>query len=172
MKCSCGCETEADTTLFGDSEASVGLSGTWVSYACWFRDRIACGGRIRARRALVAPQPEFGLPTAALWPVPAPVVWARRVDDEWVDVRPGAHTAVAQADTRCSGCAEGGKGAMCVYCAHRDSQDDFETQCAMWNPGARAAQARMDAMDKRERVPETATSRELAKAHPWSNCDD
>lgn len=90
----------------------------------------------------------------------------------WFSGRP-AH--VEPADTRCPGCVEGGKGAMCVYCLNRAGMGphpfrEAEIETRMYSVQEyrnEPARARMALMDKRERVPETATRRELAKPHPW-----
>jgi len=78
---------------------------------------------------------------------------------------------VSQALCESRACAARGvaatHGKMCVHCAQRAHEG---TRINMLTPTreSRAARARMDAMDRRQAPPLTATQRELAKGHPAS----
>lgn len=57
---------------------------------------------------------------------------------------------------------------VCVYCRRRRLESDGRT----WAADSSSARQRMALMDERERPRPSRWSRELERAHPWSNDDD
>lgn len=62
-------------------------------------------------------------------------------------------------------------GGYCAHCGHREFFEPMYRLDVDLSPRNVAARARLAAMDRAERPRETATSRELAKPHPWE-CDE
>lgn len=93
------------------------------------------------------------------------------------------HPAVVADFTKLATCATCSSPATyaghCAYCADRlgmgaepFTEAEAVSSSRAYCENNAAARARMDAADARDRPRSTATSRELAKPHPWSNADD
>lgn len=178
VMCACCGEREADEIYVGDNYE---LRGSHYSSKCLLRrgDGTSIVARILSRRLTQQAKPNTPPAVPLVEPFEQTIRWVNREIEKMIlgsftldgIQSPGVVSISAPSCRSCSSPAT--HYGYCAYCCDRAAEPNVITYAASArSPANQAAALRMQKQDARERPRSTASSRELAKPHPWPSAGD